>query len=776
MRQPLPIDGALEDIRAALDRSRAVVIVADPGAGKTTRVPPALIDKGAAILLQPRRAAARAIAQRIAGEQRWTVGREVGWHIRFERNFTDRTRLLVATEGILTARLQDDPLLSQFATVILDEFHERSVHADLAIALSRQAMRARDDLRLVVMSATIDAQRVAAYLGNCPIVQVAGRLHPVEVTYCPGAPVVEVVTRALADSPGNLLVFQPGAAEIRRAVNDLRAVLPPHVEVLPLHGTLPAEEQQLALSDPGDARRVTVSTNVAETSVTVPGVTAVVDSGLEKVARYDADRGIDSLTTERISQAAAEQRAGRAGRIAPGNVYRLWGQADRLKAYREPEVQRVDLSAVALDVIAWGGDPGSFDWFDEPPAAALGAALRLLERLGAIRGGRLTDIGRQMQHLPIPPRLARIVIAGEGSRDVIRACAALAEPHVVPPAAATASSDLLAVVDRWADVPDRVARIAADIERLTRMSLTTRPPSNPTEEGFRRAILAGYPDRIAKRRDGASRRMLMSTGTGAVLADESVVRNAEYLVALDTRRSARPGDSESRIRLASAVEREWLEPTASEIVHRLDEHGVVRAFDVERYDAIVLTERPVRADPEHAAALVAAAYTARGPSQGDLRLLHRAAFAGCPLDFEALVRLAAYGARSVDAVDIARVLPPETSQAIERDAPVSLAVPSGRRVALEYGADGSVSAAVKLQELFGLAETPRIGARREPVLFALLAPNGRPVQRTKDLRSFWERTYPEVRRELRGRYPRHPWPEDPWTARPTARVKPRTSS
>jgi ATP-dependent helicase HrpB len=775
LRQPLPIDGALEDVRAAIHRSRAVVIVADPGAGKTTRVPPALIDKGAAILLQPRRAAARAIAQRIAWEQRWTVGREVGWHIRFERNFTDSTRLLVATEGILTARLQDDPLLSQFATVILDEFHERSVHADLAIALSRQAMHARDDLRLVVMSATIDAERVAAYLGDCPIVQVPGRLHPVKVAYCPGAPMVEVVSRALADSPGNLLVFQPGAAEIRRAVEHLRAALPRHIDVLPLHGTLPADEQQLALSDPGRARRVTVSTNVAETSVTVPGVTAVVDSGLEKVARYDADRGIDSLTTERISQAAAEQRAGRAGRVAPGNVYRLWEPADRLKAYREPEVQRVDLTAIALDVIAWGGDPRAFDWFDEPPAAALDAALRLLERLGATRGGRLSDIGRQMLHLPIPPRLARIVIAGEGSRDVIRACAALSEPHVVPPGTATASSDLLAVVDRWAEVPERVARVAADIERLSRTSLTTRPPSNPTEEGFRRAILAGYPDRIARRRDAVSGRVLMSTGTGAVLADESVVRNAEYLVALETRSSPRPGDPESRIRLASAIEREWLEPTASEVVHRLDEHGAVRAFDVVRYDALVLMERPVRADPECAAALVAAAYIARGPSESDLRLLHRAAFAGRPLDFESLVRLAAYGAPSVDAVDIACVLPLESSEAIERGAPVSLIVPSGRRVTLEYAADGSVSAAVKLQELFGLGETPRIGARREPVLFSLLAPNGRPVQRTKDLRSFWERTYPKVRRELRGRYPRHPWPEDPWTARPTARVKPRTT-
>jgi ATP-dependent helicase HrpB len=766
VRPPLPIDSAIDGIRDALQRSRAVVIVAAPGAGKTTRVAPALLDAGRAILLQPRRTAARAIAQRIAFEQGWTVGREVGWQIRLERNFTASTQLFVATEGVLTARLQDDPLLSQFSTVILDEFHERSLHADLSIALSMQAMRARDDLRLVVMSATIDAHRVAAFLGGCPIVQVPGRLFPVRVEHRPGARLVDVVTEALATATGNLLVFQPGAADIRRAVNDIRAAST-DVEVLPLHGMLPPDEQQRALADPVGCRRVTVATNIAETSITVPGVTTVVDSGLEKVARYDAQRGIDSLELERISQAAARQRAGRAGRIAPGIVYRLWSPMDRLKPYREPDIQRVDLAAVALDVMAWGGDPTEFEWFESPPATALAASLRLLERLGATRSGRLTDLGRQMQRLPIQPRLARIIIAAQGSRDAIRACAALAESLYVP---------VNTVIDRWSDAPEPVRRVAVDIERVSRESQTTDRPRDTSDEGFRRAILAGYPDRVGQRRGARSDRVLMSTGTGAVLSKESAVRTAAYLVALELRASTRPGDPESRIRLASAIDPAWLEPTATEVVHRLDEHGVVRALEIDRYDALVLAERPMKADPQRASELVAAAYTSRGPSKEDLRLLNRAAFAGCPLEFEPLVRLAAYGARSVDEVDLARVLSPETRQAMERGAPESIQVPSGRRVTLEYAADGTVSAAVKLQELFGLAETPRIGARREPVLLALLAPNGRPVQMTRDLRSFWERTYPEVRRELRGRYPRHPWPDDPWTATPTFRAKSRTDT
>jgi ATP-dependent helicase HrpB len=769
--EPLPIDAAIGDIQNALHRARAVVVVAAPGAGKTTRVPPALLEAGPAILLQPRRAAARAIARRIAAERGWTVGQEVGWHIRFERNLSRHTRLVIATEGILTARLQQDPLLSDFKTIILDEFHERSIHADVAIALSKQALRARDDLRLVVMSATLDATRVSSYLGDCPIVQAPGRTHPLRVLHVPDLPTGEAVARITSETEGNVLCFQPGALEIQRAMADIRPRLAPDIEVLPLHGLLPAAEQDRVLAADRRSRRVIVCTNIAETSITVPGVTGVVDSGLEKVARYDAERAIDSLTTERITQAAADQRAGRAGRIAPGVVYRLWPATDRLRPFRDADINRIDLCGPVLDILAWGGDPRTLDWFEAPRADAVESAIRLLERLGAIQGLALTDIGRQMQHLPLPPRLARIVIAGAGSRAVLRAVAMLAERHVIPPRSESTSSDLLAALDRWAEMPPHVRQVAQQLEAATRHEegrSAARPAVSDAE--FRRAIVAGYPDRVGQRREPRSSRVLLATGTGAVLSPDSGVRDAEFVVALEVQASSRPGDPESRIRLASAVDREWLTPTSTEVEHQLDPRGVVKARQVDRYDALRLAERPIAPDPDSAADLLAAEWLARQMPESDQRLVRRLRFAGCDVDLPRLVRLAAFGVRGLGDIDLARVLPRETVLAIERHAPESLLVPSGRHVQLEYADDGSVSASVKLQELFGLAETPRVGPRQEPVLLALLAPNGRPVQMTRDLKSFWDRTYPDVRKELRGRYPKHPWPEDPWNAAPTART------
>ena len=355
----LPIDPFVPAILDAARRSRAVVVTAPPGAGKTTRVPPALIDDGPVILLQPRRVAARAIARRIAEERGWTIGSEIGWQIRFERRFGVRTRLLVATEGILTARLQQDPLVSEFRTIVLDEFHERSIHADLAIALAKQAWRARDDLRIVVMSATLDAAAVAAFLDGCPVIEVPGRLHAIDITYQPGQSVSDAALDLLGATRGHVLCFLPGAPEIRRTIAEIGSRGGRGVEVIPLHGSLDASEQDAAfrqIACERSQRRIIAATNIAETSVTVPGVTAVVDSGLHKVARYDAERAIDSLELERITGDAAEQRAGRAGRESPGVVRRLWDPRARLRPHREPEIHRVDLSAVVLDVLEWGGD------------------------------------------------------------------------------------------------------------------------------------------------------------------------------------------------------------------------------------------------------------------------------------------------------------------------------------------------------------------------------------------------------------------------------------
>jgi ATP-dependent helicase HrpB len=771
---PLPIDPLLETIVDRVRRSRAVVITASPGAGKTTRVPPALLAAGPVILLQPRRVAARAIAARIAAERGWTLGRDVGWQIRFERRFSADTRLLVVTEGILTARLQSDPLLSDFTTIILDEFHERSVHADLAIALARQAWRARDDLRLVVMSATLDAQPVSAFLDGCPVIEVPGRMHPVEISYHPSQSVADAAMGVLAATSGQVLCFLPGAGEIRRAMSELQHKAGSGVDIVPLHGSLDAQEQDLALR-PAERRRVIVATNIAETSLTVPGVTAVIDAGLQKTARYDAERGIDSLETERITMDAADQRAGRAGRLGPGVVRRLWDARDRLQPHREPEIHRVDLAGTALDVIAWGGDPRTFEWFERPREDALDTALTLLARLGLIQGGRLTAIGEQVQRLPLHPRLARMLVASGGARQIARACAVLSERHLLPPRTATTSSDLLSALDQWSAMPPHVDRVARQIEASDAVLRT----SSLSEEEFLRAILSGYPDRVAQRRAPGAPDVLLASGTGATLAAESGVRDGAFLVALDVSRgqasSAQPAVRDSqlaRVRIASRVEREWLLPTASEIVHRFDEgSGKVRAFAVDRYDALVLAERPMPVDQEIAAGLLAEAWLARGPREHDAALLRRLRFSGHDADVDALVRAAAYGARSLDEVRLARVLAADLAGALARDAPETLLAPSGRHVPLVYHDDGSVSASVKLQELFGLAETPRVGRQREAVVLSLLAPNGRPVQVTRDLRSFWDRTYPEVRKELRGRYPKHPWPEDPWTAPPTARKK-----
>ena len=766
--EPLPVDPFVPEIVDHLRRSRAVVVSAQPGAGKTTRIPPALVTDGPLILLQPRRVAARAIAQRIAEERGWTVGGEIGWQIRLERRFGPRTTLLVATEGVLTARLQEDPLLTDFTTVVIDEFHERSIHADVALTLAKQAWRARDDLRLVVMSATLDTTAVSSFLDDCPVIDIPGRLHPLDISYAPGIGVADAVERVTSSSAGDVLCFLPGAFEIRRAIDEITTRgLSREADVLPLYGSLDAAAQDAALKKPSTSRRrVIVSTNVAETSVTVPGVTAVVDSGLHKIARYDAERGIDSLELERITTDAADQRAGRAARTAPGTAIRLWDSRDRLRPHREAEIHRVDLAAAVLDVIAWGSNPRELDWFERPADDRLTAAMALLERLGAVRDGALTEIGLRMQRLPLHPRLARMLVAADGAWPIAQACALLSERHLLPPRTSATSSDLLSAIDRWADMPAHVKQAAEYIG-----SGFSRTNRHLSESDFRRAILTGYPDRVAQRREPKSPRLLLSTGAGATLSQQSGVVEGEFLVALDVRVSTRPNDPDAQVRLATIVEREWLRPTSVDLVHRFDEtRRTVKAAALERYDALTLSEKPVDVDPAERAALLMHAWLRMDPSDGEQQLLRRLRFARVPLDRAELTRRAAPAARSLDDIDLAGALTFDERRTLDRDAPETITVPSGRTATLQYEDGGTISASVKLQELFGLADTPRIGPHKEPIRLALLAPNGRPVQTTRDLRSFWNTTYAEVRKELRGRYPKHPWPDDPWSATPTART------
>jgi ATP-dependent RNA helicase HrpB len=760
----LPIDAALPDILAAARGSRAAVVTAAPGAGKTTRVPPALAADGPVIVLQPRRVAARSLAKRIASERGWTIGGEVGWHVRFERQFSARTQVLFATEGILTARLQQDPLLTSFRTVVLDEFHERSIHADLGIALVKQAWLARSDLRLVVMSATLDATKIADYLDGCPIIAVPGTLHPLDIRYAPGGTVAEAVATCQRESSGQVLCFLPGAGEIARAAMELRSIA-----TVPLHGSLDAAAQDAVMA-PTEDRRVILATNIAETSLTVPGVTAVVDSGLHKVARYDPDRAVDSLETERVSQDAADQRAGRAGRLGPGLVIRLWNEADRLRPHREPEINRIDLSGTLLDIPVWGGDPRVFDWFEPPSPDRIDAAFGLLDRLGATSEGRLTDLGRSMQRLPVHPRLSAILLAAGGAREAALACALLSERHYQPSRgpghAPTTTSDLLSAIERERDLPHHVTKTANALQ-----SLIGGSRESIGEERFRRALLAGYPDRVGKRRAPGSPRVLLSSGHGAVIGPESGVREGEFVLALDVMAGKRGEGSEARIRIASVIDRAWLTPTHARKEHSLDsESGVVRAFSRDFYDALVLVERPSAPESHEAERLLAEEFLSRPLAEDDEQIVRRLRFAELPFDLRTLVQLAAHGCRATRDVILERGLNPDERRRLDRLAPAAIDIPSGRRARLQYQTDGTVTASIKLQELFGLADTPRIGPRRAPVLLSLLAPNGRPVQTTRDLRSFWERTYPEIRKELRGRYPRHPWPEDPWTATPTART------
>ena len=651
VQTPLPIDDHVERIVGQVRRERRAIVIAPPGSGKTTRIPPALTAIGPVILLQPRRVAARALTRRIASEQGWTVGSEIGWQIRFERRFSARTRLLVATEGILTARLQNDPLLSDFAVVVLDEFHERSVHADLALALVKQAAMARRDLAIVVMSATLDAEPLSRFL-DARVFDIPVRTHPITIEYAPQKSLREAVVEERRAATGDILVFLPGAREIERAGADLH-----DFETFPLHGSLDVDAQERALA-PSPRPKIILATNIAETSLTIEGVTTVLDTGVHKVMRFDPETAVDHLVVERISRDSADQRAGRAGRMAPGRVIRLWDARDILRPHREPEIRRVDLAAPLLDIIVWGGDPRTFQWFERPPEERIESGLALLEQIHA---------DANLREFPLHPRLARVLVDAHGADEAVEICARIA-----------------------GDDAAEIARVAKRHVRDFRKHVD--------DATLRRALLAGYPDRVAMRREPKSPRLLLSSGTGATLAREADDGRGEFLVVLDI-----TGD---RVRAAVPIEREWLEPTSRTTV-QVDERIVERST----YGAIVLHEQ------------------------------------------------------TIDRIAAPK---PERKKA---PGPPTISLPSGRTAKLDYRDDGSIIASVKLQELFGLADTPRVN--NTPVTFELLAPNGRPVQITRDLRSFWNTGYAQVRKELRGRYPRHPWPEDPWSAQPTHRTKKR---
>lgn len=842
MRSPLPVDDILPELLAALGARGNAVLEAPPGAGKTTRVPPALLDSGLAaggpvLVLEPRRVAARAAARRIAAERGWPVGREVGWQIRFERNFDRDTRLLFLTEGVLVQRLQTDPFLDGIAAIVFDEFHERSLFADLSLALVRRVQReARPDLKLIAMSATVppgEAATLARFL-DADFIRSEGRLHPVEVVYLEAPPadtplatlVARGVRRGLDATPGDLLVFLPGVAEIRRAEEALAPLARERdLALVALFGDLASEEQDRALCR-GEKRKVVLSTNVAETSVTVDGVTGVVDGGLVKELAADPASGLERLATIRISRASAAQRAGRAGRQAPGWCLRLWSEHEQrgLQERSRPEIRRADLAWAALQLHAWGEtDVAAFPWFEAPEPAALERAEATLHALGALDASRtITPDGRRIASLPLHPRLARLVLAGEelGVGDDAALVAAILSDRDPTNGArrsrgpASSESDLLDAVDalrsaRGGGERTALFRSADQIVDIVRRGGATdsgrkrapRAAPGDRDERLRRAIASAYFDRLCRRRETGSDRARMVGGRGVRLARESAVRSAELFVAvdLDDREGIR---SEALVRRASAVELDWLpaERIRRGVELEFDEtRERIAAFLRSRFDDLVLEESEVPIPDRAAASARLAELAAARPSsvlpRGDAEwdsLLGRLRFLGahCPeLELPApepplLTALLASIATSATSFEELRRSPWREAllgslshaqrAALDREAPERLVVPSGSRIAVDFSDPLRPVLAAKIQEMFGLAETPRLARGRVPVLLHLLAPNGRPQQVTDDLASFWNRTYPEVRKELAGRYPKHAWPLDPWSATASRRPKPRS--
>ncbi|HEX7182400.1 MAG TPA: ATP-dependent helicase HrpB [Thermoanaerobaculia bacterium] len=838
------MDEALPELVSTLRDGPSAVLIAPTGTGKTTRVPPALLAAGISkgeriVMLEPRRIAARAAARRMAEEGGWRLGEEVGYQVRFDNRSGPGTRILVVTEGILVQRLQADPFLEDVGAVLFDEIHERSLHTDLSLAMVRRVQReVRPDLRVVAMSATVDPGPIAAYLGSCPVIESLGRLHPVAISYLDGRPderplpglVASSVRRVLGQTEGDVLVFLPGVGEIQRCAEALSPLATERgLAVLSLFGDLPAEQQDAVLR-PLSRRKVVLATNVAETSITIDGVTAVVDSGLVRRMRYDPSTGLDRLELGKVSRASADQRAGRAGRQAPGVCLRLWGEWEHaaLPEREVPEILRVDLAAPALQLLAWGEtDLTAFDWFEPPDPATLAAAELLLRRLGATDEHGVTETGRTMARLPVHPRLARLLIEGHHlglSREAALLAALLSERDPFPrtPRGAgprkSSRSDLLDGLDALEAFERRdhaeteglhlnrgagrfVLKARDQLFQMIHRELPAPPlpgdrERGPGGEGLLRALLAAYPDRLTRRREPRSPRGVMVGGRGVRLAEESAVLDPDLFLAIELDAGRSGPQSEALVRLASAVEPEWLPPerlrTTIDVEFDEERERPV-AWKRTRYDDLVLSETEVPASGEKAERVLALAAASRLDRALPLDHPDVAGFLtrvrclaewmpelGLPsFDEKALAGLLpvlAAGKRSFAELRRAPLRPVlegalswEQLQALEREAPERLEVPSGSRIKLVYEPGKPPVLAARIQELFGLAETPRIAAGRVPVLLHLLAPNHRPQQVTHDLRSFWENTYPQVRKELQGRYPKHAWPQDPWNARPERR-------
>ena len=829
-----PIASLLPEIRRSLADHPRLVLEAPPGAGKTTQVPLALLGADwlqgrKIVMLEPRRVAARAAAQFMARQLGETVGETVGYRIRFENRISAKTRIEVVTEGILTRMLQDDPMLEEVGAILFDECHERHLAGDLGLALALDVQAGlREDLRIVAMSATLDGDRLAKVL-DAPRLSSAGRSFPVRIAHFAARrdealehQVKRAVEHALVEHPGDVLVFLPGQREIGK----VQALLADAAtaEILALHGELPVEQQSRVLQPADDGRRrVVLATNVAESSVTLPGVRVVIDSGLAREPRYDPNSGFSRLDVVGIAQSSADQRAGRAGRVAEGWAYRLWPESQRLEPQRRPEIAQVELASLALELAAWGSDALRF--IDAPPPGALAAARDLLQRLGALDAGRaITPLGRRMLAIGTHPRLAAMLLSTGDDAETALACDLAALLEARDPLRATPGSgrsDALAA--RWqALAAFRGGRAPAEASRGSlqaidaaaaqwrrRLRCAAKPPASAPAHALGDLLAHAFPDRIGHRHGNDLRRYPLANGRMAQLFDDSALIGEPWIVACDLRFEAKDAKvlrgapvDETRLRrdfplrFSDRDEVRWDEAKRALVAER-----------VQRFDGIVLDARPTgKVDPAQAAQALTDAVRTLGldalPWRETLmqwRARVRCLRAWMPelalpalsddallASLDAWLKPAFAGKTRLDALsedELADALKSgidwSLRQRIDALAPTRIVVPSGMERKIEYAYDAAVDApqppvlAVKLQELFGLADTPRVADGRVAVLLHLLSPGGKPLQITSDLRSFWERTYPEVKKEMKGRYPKHPWPDDPWSATATHRAKPR---
>ena len=817
MLDRLPIDDVLPALCQALRAHGRAVLVAPPGAGKTTRVPLALLDQvaGRIVMLEPRRLAARAAAERLAEQLGESVGGRVGYRMRGES--VAGSRIEVVTEGILTRMIQSDPGLDGIGCVIFDEFHERSLNADLGLALVWEAKGAlREDLAVLVMSATLDAEPVAALLDDAPVIRSEGRAFPVETRWLArplpaGARLVDEAARLIAGAEaetggtgGTILAFLPGEGEIRRVM----AQLGDGCEVLPLYGALKPAEQRAALAQPGSRRRIVLATAIAETSLTIPAVRVVVDAGRARRARFDPGSGMSRLVTERVSRAEADQRRGRAGRVAPGICYRMWAQAEEgaLPAFAPPEIAVADLAGLALELAAWGAAPGDLAFLTPPPEGALAEARALLQGLEALdEAGRITDHGRAVARLPLHPRLGHMLLrAGEdaaeiaallSNRDPLRGApadlalrlAAVRDPKGF--AARHPYEANRAVIQQIRDEAARLRRVIASRDGGG-LSAPHTPRGYFREEEPGGAVSLAYPDRIGLRRKGDEPRFVLSGGKGAVLDAGDPIAGQRLIVAVDL-----DGDQrEARIRMAARLDEGTMRALHGDRVETVElcewsrRDGRVLARVQERLGALVLSDRPWPDAPDDAVARAAleglrldglpwtpaaARFRARIALLPDLGPIDDASLladGGWLLPWLGRARTLA-DLRGLDLVEPLKArIGWDGQQRLDREVPAHFTTPLGRRVPIDYDHE-QPSIEVRLQELFGLTRHPVVGGR--PLRISLLSPGGKPVQVTTDLPGFWAASYADVRKDMRGRYPRHPWPEDPREADPTMRAKPR---